>query len=50
MAEEGHQGLQAHAGVGQGGGVGVPQLVREDPQRSAVDTGEPGRNTGLVEA
>ena len=28
MAEQGHQCLQRHAGVDQGGGIGVPELVR----------------------
>jgi hypothetical protein len=50
VAEEGHQGLQAHPGVDQGGGVGVPQLMRNDTQRLAIDTGQPGGGDGLVQA
>jgi hypothetical protein len=30
MSEQRHQRLQGHAGVDQGGGVGVPELVRCD--------------------
>jgi hypothetical protein len=30
MSEQGHQCLQGHAGVDQGGGVGVSELVRCD--------------------
>jgi hypothetical protein len=50
MAEEGHQGLQTHPGVGQGGGVGVPQLMRHDAQWLSVGTGESRGGDSLVES
>ena len=31
-------------------GEGVPQLMRNDTQRLAIDTGQPGGRDGLVEA
>jgi hypothetical protein len=39
VAEEGHQRLQAHPSVDQGGGVGMPQLVRDEPKRLSVSAG-----------
>jgi hypothetical protein len=49
MAEQGHQRLQAHAGVDQHRAVGVAELVRHDPERRPVRTGESGGAHGLVE-
>ena len=42
MAEQRHQGLQAHTGVDQAGGVGVAQLVRGDVQRRAARSSQAG--------
>ena len=50
MSQDRHQGLQAHAGVGERGGVSVAQLVGHDPQRRPVGAGEPGELDGLVQA
>ena len=40
MTEQRHQCLQRHAGIRQGGGVGVAQLMWDDAQRLAVGPGQ----------
>jgi hypothetical protein len=42
VTEDGHEGLQGHAGVHEGGGVGVSELV-------SGDVSEPGCGGGPVE-
>ena len=42
MAEERHQALQAHAGVGELGGIGVPQGVWNYVQSLAVGAEKAG--------
>ena len=42
MSEDGHEGLQAHSGVGQFGGVGVPQLVWGHRERLPAGPGQSG--------
>jgi len=50
VAEDGHERLQAHPGVGQFGGVGVPQLVRGDVERPPAGAGQAGRCRGAAQA
>ncbi len=47
VPEQDHQCLQGHAGVGQRGGVGVPQLVRDDPHQGSAEVAQVrGRDRG----
>jgi hypothetical protein len=50
MAEDGHQGLQAHPGVCQFGGVGMTQLVGGHVERLPAGSSQPGRCGGGAQA
>ena len=50
MAEDGHQGLQAHPGIRQLGGIGVTQLVRGHVERLPAGPGQGGRGGGGAQA
>jgi len=50
MAEQGHQGLQRHTGVCQGGGVSVAQLVCCHVQGRTAGTSEPGSADRVAQA
>jgi hypothetical protein len=50
VAEDGHQGLQAHPGVSQFGGIGMTELARGHVERQAAGSGQGGRCGGGAQA
>ncbi len=50
VSEEGHEGLQAHAGVDEAGGVGMTQLMWGDPQRLPGGAEQPSGAGRVVDA